>query len=249
MAMDRERAKQWLDHLVLCAERMAGRTIPAGTRFPTDEVWRDEAGNVLTRNADGSARYVMVQFERPMMEAVADVCCRNGGDVLNVGFGCGLVDEAIQRRGVEGHVIVEAHPTVIEWMHQGGWDKRRGVEIVHSAWEDVRWNDYHQRFDGVFFDTYPYGSGRQWDQLLWHECVHRILKPVTGVLVMYGVGWTSEAVDRLVGGFWRDDVTVGWTRCTVEVPFEIPEWRKLGVGTHEIAIPYLSLQPKGARHA
>lgn len=244
--MDRERAEEWLDHLAKCADRMSGKITRDGGAFPTDEIWRDETGNVLVRKPDGSVRYVMVQYERPMMEAVADVICRNGGDVLNVGFGCGLVDDAIQNRGVERHVIVEAHPRIMEWMRQEGWPTRRGVEIIHSQWEDVCWTDYQQRFDGVFFDTFPFATGRKWDQLLWHECVHRILKPVTGVGVIYGIDWTHEAVEELVHGFWRDDVTIGWTECTVEVPFEVDEWKKLGVGTHTISFPYFSLAPKSS---
>lgn len=243
MMTRRESAEQWLDRLARCAVRMAGKDAHRSSP-PTDEIWRDAAGNVLTRNPDGTTRYVMVSYERPMMDAVADVICKSGGSVLNVGFGCGLVDDAIQRRGIARHVIVEAHPQVVGWMREAGWDRRAGVEIVHSAWEDVRWNDYEAAFDGIFFDTYPYRSGTPWDQLLWHECVHKILKPETGVVVMYGVGWKQEAVDQLVRGFWRDQVAVGWASCVVDVPFPIVEWQELGVGAHEVRFPYFSLRPK-----
>ena len=47
------------------------------------------------------------------MEAHAEaVCSGGGGDVLNVGFGMGIVDAAIQRRRPRSHTIVEAHPDV-----------------------------------------------------------------------------------------------------------------------------------------
>ena len=239
----RRRANAWLDRLASSDRRIAEND-GSKKSLPADEIWRDDHGNVLARNADGTSRYVMVQFERPMMEAVADVICRDHGTVLNVGFGCGLVDAAIQARGVARHVIVEAHPQVVAWMKEDGWHRRPNVEMIDAAWEDVPWARFRHAFDGVFFDTYQYGTGDRWDQTLWYECVRRILKPRTGVAILYGVGWTPEAVEQVVRGFFRDHVTVGWTRCRVEVPFEIVEWSTLGVGTHEIELPYFSLTPK-----
>ena len=46
------------------------------------------------------------------MEAHAEAVCSAGGDVLNVGFGMGIVDTAIQRRRPRSHTIIEAHPDV-----------------------------------------------------------------------------------------------------------------------------------------
>lgn len=53
---------------------------------------RYEDGNLL--DAQGEA--VMMPWEKPLMLAHANLICQSGGDVLNVGFGLGLVDEAIQ---------------------------------------------------------------------------------------------------------------------------------------------------------
>jgi len=39
--------------------------------------------------------------------------CSGGGDVLNVGFGLGLVDTAIQSNNPRSHTIIEAHPDVL----------------------------------------------------------------------------------------------------------------------------------------
>ena len=39
--------------------------------------------------------------------------CSSKGDVLNVGFGLGLVDTAIQSNEPRSHTIIEAHPDVL----------------------------------------------------------------------------------------------------------------------------------------
>ena len=71
----------------------------------TDDLLRDHAGFA-----------VMMPWETPLMEAHAEFVCRAaGGTILNVGFGMGIVDAAIQKRGPhKRHVIVEAHPQVVE---------------------------------------------------------------------------------------------------------------------------------------
>lgn len=46
--------------------------------------------------------------------------CSGGGDVLNVGFGLGLVDRAIQSNQPTSHTIIEAHPDVLRKVYF--WD-------------------------------------------------------------------------------------------------------------------------------
>lgn len=45
---------------------------------------------------DANGEAVMMDWEKPLMLAHANLICQNGGAVLNVGFGLGLVDDAIQ---------------------------------------------------------------------------------------------------------------------------------------------------------
>ena len=40
-----------------------------------------------------SGEAVMMSWELPLMERHAEVICAQGGDVLNIGFGLGLIDE------------------------------------------------------------------------------------------------------------------------------------------------------------
>ncbi|GBG27475.1 Protein arginine N-methyltransferase 2 [Hondaea fermentalgiana] len=114
---------------------------------------------------DPNGDAVMMEWERPLMQLHAQVICQRGaltagesseqtptGDVLNVGFGMGIVDSYIQEHKPRRHVIIEAHPQVYKRMLDDGWDKKPGVEIVFGRWQD-RVASIGQ-FDGIFFDTY-----------------------------------------------------------------------------------------------
>ena len=43
---------------------------------------------------------VMMDGEAPLMERHAEIICQGGGDVLNVGFGMGIIDGCIQHHKV-----------------------------------------------------------------------------------------------------------------------------------------------------
>ncbi len=122
--------------------------------YLTSEV-RYESGDLL----DVENRGVMMQWERPLMEAHAAVLCEHeedekegGVDVLNVGFGLGLIDTAFQSHGVRTHTIIEAHPDLHKKMIADGWADKPGVRIVFGRWQD----HVHAigDFDAVFFDSF-----------------------------------------------------------------------------------------------
>ncbi|GAQ80409.1 ankyrin repeat family protein [Klebsormidium nitens] len=121
---------------------------------------------------DAESNGVMMEWERPLMESHAQAVCFSGGDVLNVGFGMGLVDTAIQKRNPKSHTIIEAHPGVYEKMLKDGWDKKPGVRICFGRWQDVL--PQLGRFDGIFFDTF----GEYYDDLReFHAHLPKLLRP------------------------------------------------------------------------
>ena len=63
---------------------------------------------------DGLA--VMMDWEKPIMDRAAEIVCRNGGRVLNVGFGMGLIDTAIEQYDIYEHWIIETHLDVYQKM-------------------------------------------------------------------------------------------------------------------------------------
>jgi hypothetical protein len=224
-----------LDAIRTAFERVNGRGIHPAAPPLADPVWYDAHGNLLTRLPDGRERYVMVEFERPLMERSAEIVCRGGGHVLNVGFGCGIVDGEMQRCSIASHTIVEGHPIVQQRMIETGWAGRPNVSVLLERWENVAWWNYAQRFDGIFFDPYPYRTDPL-ELILWRECVLKIIKPDTGVLVLYGPDLTGAAVQQDLRAFRKRAVLDAVERVTVDVPFVVPEWRSFGVGRHEVPV-------------
>ncbi|XP_066367043.1 LOW QUALITY PROTEIN: protein arginine N-methyltransferase 2-like [Miscanthus floridulus] len=124
------------------------------------------------RVLDAESKAVMMAWERPLMEAHARAVCQGGGKVLNVGFGMGLVDEAIQRYEPEEHTIVEAHPEVYERMLKLGWGEKKNVRIVFGRWQDVM--QQLGSYDGIFFDTY----GEYYEDMReFHQHLPKLMKP------------------------------------------------------------------------
>ncbi|KAK7352468.1 hypothetical protein VNO80_17890 [Phaseolus coccineus] len=121
---------------------------------------------------DSESKAVMMAWEKPLMEAHAKAVCSGGGHVLNIGFGMGLVDSAIQQYAPASHTIIEAHPEVYQRMLRSGWGQKENVKIVFGRWQDVL--SQLETYDGIFFDTY----GEYYEDLReFHQHLPALLKP------------------------------------------------------------------------
>lgn len=134
---------------------------------------RYEDGKLM--DEDGEA--VMMGWETPLMELHADVVCGpvpGARDVLNVGFGLGIIDAEIQARRPRSHTIIEAHPDVYARMVELGWDRKPGVRIIFGRWQDAVRKLLPGSLDGIFFDTY---SEYYEDQREFQAELPRLLRP------------------------------------------------------------------------
>jgi len=118
---------------------------------------RYNAANTLLLDDDDDA--VMMQWEKPLMDAHASIMTGNGQKsktVLNVGFGLGIIDTALQKYEPALHVIIEAHPVVYKKMVQDGWDSKPNVRICFGRWQEEMPKLIAEgvNFDGIFYDTY-----------------------------------------------------------------------------------------------
>jgi hypothetical protein len=117
---------------------------------------------------DKSGLNIMMDWEDPLMKEAASVICVNGGDILNVGFGMGIIDTYIESYNPRTHWIIETHPDIQKKMIEGGWLKKPHVRCIFKPWQEVIYN--LPKFDGIYFDT--------WDEEQWEfdSFVHNILK-------------------------------------------------------------------------
>jgi len=125
---------------------------------------------------------VMMEWERPLMEAHASIITGNAPNriILNVGFGMGIIDSFIQTYNPALHVIIEAHPIVYQKMIKDGWDKKPNVRICFGRWQDElpKLMNEGVMFDGMFYDTY----GEHFTDLEdFHSFVSKMLKKPGGV--------------------------------------------------------------------
>jgi hypothetical protein len=133
---------------------------------------------------DENGRAVMMGWEDPLMKSGAKTICHNQGDVLNIGFGMGIIDSYIQSYNPRTHWIIEAHPQIQEKMCKEGWLKKPNIRCIFTTWQNVL--QYLPKFDGIYIDTY--GE----DIFDFFKQVHKILKP-DGVL-----SWFNRA-------YWEGD--------------------------------------------
>ncbi|KAI8548603.1 hypothetical protein RHMOL_Rhmol07G0285800 [Rhododendron molle] len=149
---------------------IARRANPGGD--PNGDYLEDRVSFSEDKLMDSESKAVMMAWEKPLMEAHAKAVCSGGGHILNIGFGMGLVDTAIQQYAPVAHTIVEAHPEVYDRMLRSGWGEKENVKIILGRWQDVL--PQLESYDGIFFDTY----GEYYEDMReFHQLLPSLLKP------------------------------------------------------------------------
>ena len=124
---------------------------------------------------------VMMEWERPLMQAHAQILMEAGSRVLNVGFGMGIVDGILQDQySPTLHIIIEAHPDVYQKILADKWDQKPNVRICHGPWQQIMPQLIQQgvEVDAVFFDTYGEHSMDMED---FHGQMSQILSKPKGI--------------------------------------------------------------------
>ena len=181
-----------------CHEPPAAALVGTHAEFMQQRLhFDDDNGRLL----DGEGRPVMMDWEQPLMEAHAHslLAAAEAGStaVLNIGFGLGLVDAALQERRPASHTIIEAHPDVLARMRRDGWAARPGVRLLEGTWQQVlpRLCDAAAPpFDAIFFDTFAEGA----DELFrLHALLPRLLRPGGRFSYFNGLASHDEFLHRV----------------------------------------------------
>lgn len=158
------------------------------------------------RLLDERNQSVMMDWESDIMKLSAKVICENGGRVLNIGHGMGIVDSFIETNDIDEHWIIEAHPNVIQKIKNDGWYNKSHVTVIHSKWQDVIYD--LPKFDGIYFDTWQ-------DDLFYSKLVpymRNLLKP-NGIFSYFG---NHANIDYIKNLFNKYGMEVSYESITLD---------------------------------
>ena len=85
--------------------------------------------------------YIQGDWDTPHMEFQAEITCRNGGHILECGFGMGISATHIQKQNIKSHTIIELNDEIYEKAVEGAKDKpktkaniRKSIKTFEDIW-------------------------------------------------------------------------------------------------------------------
>lgn len=96
---------------------------------------------------------VMHSGERSLMKKLAEIVTKNGGNILEIGFGMHISADYVQSNpAVTSHTIIEVHPEVYKSALDWAKDKPN-TKIFLGDWIEVL-PTLNVKFDGILHDTH-----------------------------------------------------------------------------------------------
>lgn len=134
--------------------------------------------------SDSLRKFIDHEARDIILKESAKQLCKNGGKILQIGFGLGNLSYWIQEHdGLESHDIIEEHPQICELANELGYSEN----IIQGSWEDLYEKIFENlldlKFDGIYFDMVQYDITDN-ELLRFVENVDSILKP-GGIFMMY----------------------------------------------------------------
>ncbi len=128
-----------------------------------------EENGIYTKMPNGMKYAVMHNGEKNLMKLLASIATKNGGDLLEIGFGMHLSADFVQENPlVTSHTIIEVHPEIykkaVEWANG-----KVNVEIILGDWIDVIPN-ISKKFDGIIHDTHADRNIPKFLDIVKHNC-------------------------------------------------------------------------------
>lgn len=98
---------------------------------------------------------VMMEWEKPYVEACIDAIRPKDAEVLEVGFALGYGASQIQKHQPKSHTIIESDPTVIAKAKEWAKKQKNKVNIIEGKWQEAL--SKLGKFDAIFLNEYiPY---------------------------------------------------------------------------------------------
>lgn len=105
---------------------------------------------------------IMDIIETPLMEKFAEIVTRNGGDILEIGFGLGISANYIYNSNIKSYTCIEIHPEIYKNALKWSEDKPN-VNIIFGDWINII-PTIDKKFDGIFMDTFEYTNYNKFEK-------------------------------------------------------------------------------------
>lgn len=183
-------------------------------------------GALLTKeHQDG----VMMEWETDLMRLGCDSLFKGTDssdpeiNILNIGFGMGIIDTMINDKNPTKHYICEAHPDVLRKLKEDGWYEKPNVVILEGRWQeqlDLLLSAGNVYFNGIYYDTF---SEHYQDMLELFDYVVGLLKPHGVFSFFNGLGADRQVIYEVYKKLVEIDLGNYGLQCNfieVEVPAE-----------------------------
>jgi len=161
-----------------------------------DLTFRENGDIVWTNPVTNETWEVMMDWEIPIMQKKAEVCVKAGDDVLECGFGMGILSDAIQSRNPGTHTICETHPQIIPKLKAWAADKPN-VIIVEDKWMSLL--NERKGYDAILMDTYADPDLHPYFRYFVKQ------KAKDGAKITWW-NWSGETTDEWMKFYWDDVV-------------------------------------------
>jgi len=196
--------------------------------FPTKEGWVESPALYTDRSLRIAGHPVMESWESGYMTMLAEISTRNGGKVLEVGYGMGISARAIQAtHRAQSHVVIEAHPGVAKRMLEDFSSRieERHIHLLTGFWQDITPLLADESFEGILFDTYPLTQEEIHANHFWFfKEAHRLLKP-GGILTYYSDEVNDFSAKHLAKLHEAGFSDIGGQVCAVKPPKHCEYWQ------------------------
>lgn len=199
--------------------------------YPPDlkDKWKTATPNII-KSADKKetileimGHEVMSSYQLPYMKKLADIVTQNGGDILNVGYGLGILDDEIEKlrkkHKLNEHYVIEFNEGIAKQAR-----KNKNLIVIEDDWHEAIMKFRGKQFDGIVYDGYPLDiSEAHRDGIIFIEkVVERNLLKEDGILTFY-----IDARDKLGEQFKSYLKSLGFNHLKiVKVPIKAPERKR-----------------------
>jgi len=172
---------------------------------PTDKKYKEyklqfHKNKITWDNPNGN--YIQGDWDTPHMEFQAEITCRSGGHILEVGFGMGISANHIQKQNIKSHTIIELNDEIynkaVEWAKG-----KPNTRILHGDWKTI---ELDEKFDSIFFDAIEQTPTDYVARLKFPLLILRFCKIGTNVTIYNHIGFADEPKTMWSGGLFKDEL-------------------------------------------